>query len=134
MLGQFTLVVVPEPATVILLSLAGLALLHRRARGQKRGHSTFLVKQNVPFCSENDSAIAPLAKSYNNTLDAAVSRLMFERAVNASIRRLPERTHHSRPRRLARSYLVRLLHSRPSSGLTTTHPDPFDRHVVRNPG
>jgi hypothetical protein len=34
--------------------------------------------------------------------------------------------HHSRPRRLARSYLVRLFHSLPSSGLTPTHPDPFD--------
>jgi hypothetical protein len=37
-------------------------------------------------------------------------------SVNASSRRLPDDTHHSRPRRLARSYLVRLLHSLPFSG------------------
>jgi SAM-dependent methyltransferase len=36
--------------------------------------------------------------------------------VNASPCRLPDTAHHSRPRRLARSYLVRLFHSLPSSG------------------
>jgi hypothetical protein len=36
--------------------------------------------------------------------------------VNASSRRLPDDTHHSRPRRLARSCLVRLFHSLPFSG------------------
>jgi hypothetical protein len=45
-------------------------------------------------------------------------------SVNASSCRSPDTTHHSRPRRLARSYLVRLFHSPPSSGLTPTHPDP----------
>src|SRR5665213_3096740 len=38
-------------------------------------------------------------------------------SVNASPCRLPDTTHHSRPRRLARSYLVRLFHSLLSSGL-----------------
>jgi len=38
-------------------------------------------------------------------------------SVNASRRKLPGTTHHSRPRRLARSYLVRLFHSLPLSGL-----------------
>ena len=38
-------------------------------------------------------------------------------SVNASCRQLPAVTHHSRPRRLARSYLVRLFHSLPFSGL-----------------
>ena len=38
-------------------------------------------------------------------------------SVNASPGQLPTPTHHSRPRRLARSYLVRLLHSQLSSGL-----------------
>src|SRR4051794_41898958 len=38
-------------------------------------------------------------------------------SVNASPEQLPAPTHHSRPRRLARSYLVRLFHSRLSSGL-----------------
>ena len=37
-------------------------------------------------------------------------------SVNASPCRLPDTTHHSRPRRLARTYLVRLFHSLPSSG------------------
>ncbi len=37
-------------------------------------------------------------------------------SVNASPRRLSDDTHHSRPRRLARSYLVRLFHSLPLSG------------------
>jgi len=46
-------------------------------------------------------------------------------SVNASSRRLPDDTYHSRPRRLARSYLVRLLHSLLSSGFSPTHLDPF---------
>ena len=37
--------------------------------------------------------------------------------VNASIRRLLNAPHHSRPRRLVRSCLVRLFHSQLSSGL-----------------
>src|SRR4026208_2073107 len=52
-------------------------------------------------------------------------------SVNASSRRLPDTTHHSRPRRLARSYLVRLFHSRPSSGLSPTHPVPFSKLAER---
>ena len=43
-------------------------------------------------------------------------------SVNASPRRLPDATHHSRPRRLARSYLVRLFHSLPSPGLCRRTP------------
>jgi len=38
-------------------------------------------------------------------------------SVNASMYKLPDTPHHSRPRRLARSYLVRLFHSLPLSGL-----------------
>jgi hypothetical protein len=56
----------------------------------------------------------------SNGLAAAIGR-----AGNASIRRLPNEPHPSRPRRLTRSYLVRLLHSLPSPGLTPTHPDTF---------
>ena len=37
-------------------------------------------------------------------------------SVNASMHKLPDTPHHSRPRRLARSYLVRLFHSLPFSG------------------
>ena len=51
-------------------------------------------------------------------------------SVNASSCRLPDPTHHARPRRLARSYLVRLFHSRRSSGFLPTHPTPFSRPVV----
>ena len=40
--------------------------------------------------------------------------------VNASTRRSPDEPHYSRPRRLARSYPVRLLHSLPFSALMPT--------------
>jgi hypothetical protein len=56
-------------------------------------------------------------------------------SVNASSCRLPDTTHHSRPRRLARSYLVRLFHSLPSSGLLPTlldHPIRSRQHVRRD--
>ena len=43
-------------------------------------------------------------------------------SVNASPWRLPADTHHSRPRRLARSYLVRLFHPLLSSGLCRAAP------------
>ena len=46
-------------------------------------------------------------------------------SVNASPCRLPDRPHHSRPRRLARSYLVRLSHSQLSPGFSPAHPDTF---------
>lgn len=46
-------------------------------------------------------------------------------SVNASPWRLPDRTHHARSRRLARSYLVRLLHSRLSPDLRRRTPAPF---------
>jgi hypothetical protein len=46
-------------------------------------------------------------------------------SVNASPERLPDPTHHSRPRRLARSYLVRLSHSQLSSGLCRRTPSPL---------
>lgn len=46
-------------------------------------------------------------------------------SVNASSCRLPDNTHHARPRRLARSFLVRLFHSQLSSGFAPTHPDTF---------
>jgi hypothetical protein len=36
---------------------------------------------------------------------------------------LPDTAHHSRPRRLARSYLVRLFHSLPSSGFCRRFPE-----------
>ncbi len=45
--------------------------------------------------------------------------------VNASPRRLPDGPHHSGPRRLARSYLVRLFHSLPFSGLRRRTVSPF---------
>ncbi len=43
-------------------------------------------------------------------------------SVNASPRQLPADAHHSRPRRLARSYLVRLFHSLLSPGLCRRTP------------
>src|SRR5580700_3756624 len=46
-------------------------------------------------------------------------------SVNASPEWLPTPTHHSRPRRLARSYLVRLFHSQLSSGLCRRTLSPF---------
>ncbi len=46
-------------------------------------------------------------------------------SVNASMRKLPDASHHSTPRRLARSYLVRLFHSRPFSGLRRRTLTPF---------
>ena len=49
-------------------------------------------------------------------------------SVNASPCRLPDTTHHSRPRRLARSYLVRLFHSLLSSGLRRRTLASFVRH------
>ncbi len=56
--------------------------------------------------------------SESNTLPGCAS-------VNASPRRLPNATHHSRPRRLARSCLVRLFHSLPFSGLRRRTLTPF---------
>jgi hypothetical protein len=56
-------------------------------------------------------------------------------SVNASPCRLPDTAHHSRPRRLARSYLVRLFHSLPSSGFCRRLLEHFIRsrqHVRRN--
>jgi hypothetical protein len=58
--------------------------------------------------------------------------------VNASLWRLPDRTHHSRPRRPtfgrcpARSYLVRLFHSLLSSGIRrrTLTPYPYRRRGI----
>src|SRR5580700_10552119 len=47
-------------------------------------------------------------------------------SVNASPKRLPAPAHHSRPRRLARSYLVRLFHSQLSSGLCRRTLTPLD--------
>src|SRR5574340_1089228 len=57
-------------------------------------------------------------------------------SVNASSCRLPDSMHHSRPRRLARSYLVRLFHSLPSSGLRqrTLTPFPCPRSEERRVG
>jgi hypothetical protein len=52
-------------------------------------------------------------------------------SVNASPKRLPAPAHHSRPRRLARSYLVRLFHSRLSSGLCRRTLTPFFRRNAR---
>ena len=52
--------------------------------------------------------------------------------VNASSCRLPDTTHHSGPRRLARSYFARLFHSLLSSGFAPTHPGPFLQHLFRN--
>jgi hypothetical protein len=46
-------------------------------------------------------------------------------SVNASPCRLPVTTHHSRPRRLAKSYLVRLFHSQLPSGLCRRTPSPL---------
>ena len=46
-------------------------------------------------------------------------------SVNASPRRLPVPTHHSRPRRLAKSYLVRLFHSQLPPGFCRRTPSPF---------
>jgi hypothetical protein len=40
---------------------------------------------------------------------------------------LPDTAHHSRPRRLARSFLVRLFHPLPFSGFCRRLLDPFDR-------
>ena len=48
-------------------------------------------------------------------------------SVNASPCRLPDNTHHSRPRRLARSYLVRLLHSLLFTGFRRRTPSPLVR-------
>ena len=60
--------------------------------------------------------------------------------VSASTRGLPHKTQHSRPRRLAKYYLVRNLHSLQSSGLCwrTVSRDPEDplvvsRHKVLSP-
>jgi hypothetical protein len=47
--------------------------------------------------------------------------------VNASTGRLPDKTHHSEPRRLARSYLVRNFHPQLSSGLCWRTLSPFLR-------
>jgi hypothetical protein len=55
-------------------------------------------------------------------------------SVNASLYRLPETTHHSRPRRLARSYLVRLFHSLPFSGLRRRTLSPSRPVTLGNPG
>ena len=54
-------------------------------------------------------------------------------SVNASPGQLPVPTHHSRPRRLARSYLVRLFHSRLSSGLCRRTPSPLIRPPLIRP-
>ena len=51
-------------------------------------------------------------------------------SVNASPRRLPDDTHHSRPRRLARSYLVRLFHSLPFSGFRRRTLTPLLRRLL----
>ena len=51
-------------------------------------------------------------------------------SVNASMRKLPNASHHSRPRRLAKSYLVRLFHSLPFSGLRRRTLTPFLRFQV----
>ena len=45
--------------------------------------------------------------------------------VNASTGWLPIQTHHSGPRRLAKSYLVRNFHSLPSSGFHWRTLSPF---------
>src|SRR5580700_9206795 len=56
-------------------------------------------------------------------------------SVNASPEQLPVPTHHSRPRRLARSYLVRLFHSQLSSGLCRRTPSPLlAPRSIKQPG
>ena len=60
-------------------------------------------------------------------------------SVNTSIRELPHQTHHSRPKRLAKSYLLRNFHSLLSSGfhwrtLTPLIPRVIERSAKRHCG
>ena len=50
--------------------------------------------------------------------------------VNASTAWLPIQTHHSGPRRLAKSYLVRNFHSLPSSGFHWRTQSPFFNRLL----
>jgi len=72
----------------------------------------------LPFPCQNKVGLHKRMFSELNTPPGCTS-------VNASPGWLPRPTHHSRPRRLARSYLVRLFHSQLSSGFRRRTLTPF---------
>ena len=77
-----------------------------------RGHAVLAFDVRHDYCLPLDrTAVGRHKRRFSelNTRPGCTS-------VNASPRRLPDDTHHSRPRRLARSHLIPLFHSLPFSG------------------